>query len=290
MLTYFLILKFLDNSNKRKKYFFVNSLFLVCVFFGSYANAESVKLIGDFVQGGLIRGKTSFDAKVFFDEIKLNLSSEGWFVFGFGRKHPNSSKLRVEFLDGTFKIFEFDIKQRKWDTQRIDGLPKNMVDPPQNTLKKIKKDSEEVKIARSYFFDRDWFKDSFLWPLKGKITGVYGTKRILNGLPKQPHYGVDIAAPEGVVVVSANTGLVRLAKKNLYYTGGTIIIDHGHGVTSTYLHLSNLSVDKGDIVIKGDRIGFVGRTGRSTGPHLDWRINWFDTRIDPLLLVEEYNN
>ena len=271
---------------KKQSLIFICVTSLVYIFLLLSANSEPVKFYGTFTQGGLMRGKTAFDAEVFFDNKKINLSSDGWFVFGFGRSHPILSKLKVVFSDDTFEIYELNIKQRKWPTQRIDGLPNKMVNPPINTLKRIKSEAEEVKISRSNFLDRDWFKDSFLWPLKGKITGVYGTKRILNGLPRQPHYGVDIAAPEGRSVVAANSGLVRLAKLNLYYTGGTIIIDHGHGVTSTYLHLSQLSVVKGEIVKKGQRIGLVGQTGRSTGPHLDWRINWYDKRIDPLLVVD----
>tara|TARA_Y100000590_G_C15708825_1_gene1009583 strand:- start:315 stop:1175 length:861 start_codon:yes stop_codon:yes gene_type:complete len=278
--------KFFSRLVEKKLGLLIGVTSIVYIFLLFSANSEPIKLYGSLTQGGLVRGKTAFDAKVFFDNQKLNLSSEGWFVFGLGRSHPISSKLKLIFADGKIEIYKFNIKQRKWLTQRIDGLPNKMVNPPNNTLKRIKNEAEEIKIARNSFLDRDWFKDSFSWPLKGKVTGVYGTKRILNGLPRQPHYGVDIAAPEGRIVVSANSGLVRLAKLNLYYTGGTIIIDHGHGVTSTYLHLSQLSVVKGEIVNKGQKIGLVGNTGRSTGPHLDWRINWYDKRIDPLLVVD----
>ena len=160
-----------------------------------------------------------------------------------------------------------------------------MVTPPESVLARIK--SENAKIAEARAQDRAEpdYLTGFVWPTVGRISGVYGSQRILNGKPRQPHYGIDIAAPAGTPVRAPADGIVTLAEGDLYYTGGTLIIDHGHGLTSAFLHMKDVEVALGQRVRQGERIGTVGSTGRSTGPHLDWRINWFKARIDPSLLA-----
>ena len=123
-------------------------------------------------------------------------------------------------------------------------------------------------------------------PVEGIISGVYGSQRILNGKPRWPHYGIDIAAKLGTMIKSSGTGIVTMAEDDLYYTGGTIIMDHCHGISTIYSHLENILVSVGDQINKGDIIGTVGSTGRSTGPHLDFRINWFQTRLDPMSVLK----
>ena len=178
------------------------------------------------------------------------------------------------------------VEPRKYRMQRINGLPKNMISPPKKVLERIIIENKKIKKVRMRDSNFSFWKLGFVWPAKGRISGVYGSQRILNGRPKQPHYGIDIAAPKGSLVVAPTGGVVALAEPDLYYSGGTIILDHGHGLTSAFLHMDKLFVAVGDVVSQSQPIGTIGSTGRSTGPHLDWRINWFEKRIDPGLLVE----
>jgi murein DD-endopeptidase MepM/ murein hydrolase activator NlpD len=177
------------------------------------------------------------------------------------------------------------IKSRVYDIQRIDGLPPRMVTPPESVLARIKRENAKIHAARMNDRAEPFFEKGWVWPAKGRISGVYGSQRILNGKARRPHFGVDVAAPVGVKVIAPSDGVVVLAESSLYYTGGTIILDHGHGLTSAFLHMSALAVKAGQRVQQGDLLGAVGATGRATGPHLDWRINWFDRRLDPALLA-----
>ena len=163
---------------------------------------------------------------------------------------------------------------------------KKMVTQPKSFWDRIKKENKIIKEVRSLNSNVDFVFQKFTWPAQGIISGVFGSQRILNGKPKRPHYGIDIAAKKGAKVVAPTESIVRMAEKDLYYTGGTIMLDHGHGLTSVYSHLSSINVKVGDKILKNQKIGEVGSTGRSTGPHLDWRVNWFDQRLDPLLLLE----
>jgi murein DD-endopeptidase MepM/ murein hydrolase activator NlpD len=160
-----------------------------------------------------------------------------------------------------------------------------MVTPPKKVLERIRRENRMIKKVRAVDSATPHFLKGWIWPSKGRISGVYGSQRVLNGKPRRPHFGVDVAAPVGTPVVAPSDGVVTLVEKDLYYTGGTIIIDHGHGLSSAFLHMNDVTVKKGQAVKQGDRIGTIGKTGRATGPHLDWRINLFDARIDPQLLV-----
>ncbi len=239
---------------------------------------------GEAVQGGMMLLKTTpgFTATANDDPIMVN--DKGYMVIGFHR--DDIEPIIVKSFDGAAFHTRLTItpKQRQYKEQHINGLPKQMVTPPDNVIQRIKNDREMVADARAHATPIAAFMDAFDWPTHGIITGVYGARRILNGEPRAPHYGIDIAAPEGTAVVAPQSGIIRMVK-DLYYTGWTIILDHGHGVSSTFLHLANVTVSEGDTVTKGAIIGVVGSTGRSTGPHLDWRINWFDKRLDPALLV-----
>lgn len=247
--------------------------------------AGALSLEGDFEQGGVVFGKTDPNAKVRFAGRELRLTEDGRFVFGFGRDFAESAELEVEYPDGQRELRTLAVSPRTYAIQRIDGLPPKKVSPPEEVWERIKRENAEIAAARAQDHALTGFLGPFQWPTEGIITGVYGSQRILNGQPKRPHYGIDIAAPEGTLVVAPAGGVVSLVASDYYYTGGTIIIDHGHGLTSAFLHMAEVSVEEGQTVRPGEKIGTVGSTGRSTGPHLDWRINWFKERLDPATLV-----
>jgi len=251
-------------------------------------NINDIKIIlkGNFVQGGLVIGKINKNLNIKFKEKILRKTSDGSFVIGFGRDHPKQANLYF-FINQNWVLKKLDIKQRKYKTQVINGLEKKMVTPPKSFWERIKKENKVIKEVRSLDSNVDFIFQKFDWPTKGIISGVFGSQRILNGKPKRPHYGVDIAAPEGTDILAPTEAIVRMAEKDLYYTGGTIMLDHGHGVTSVYSHLSSINVKVGDKINKDQKIGEVGSTGRSTGPHLDWRVNWFSERLDPALFIKK---
>ena len=247
-------------------------------------NNTKVFLEGDFIQGGLVKGKTDNNKSVKFKKRLLRKTSKGFFVIGFGRDHPQIANLSLK-INQKWITKNINIEKRVYKTQIINGLEKKMVTPPKSFYERIIRENKVIKEIRNLDSDIDFIFQKLNWPAKGIISGVFGSQRILNGKPKRPHYGIDIAAKKGTSVIAPIESIVRLAEKDLYYTGGTIMLDHGHGVTSVYSHLSLINVNVGDKVKKGQKIGEIGSTGRSTGPHLDWRINWFLERLDPALLV-----
>ena len=244
-----------------------------------------INLEGDFIQGGLVKGRTNKNITIKFRDKILRKTSNGEFVIGFGRDHPANAYLTLE-INNKLITKSFKIKKRIYKTQKINGLRKKMVTPPKSFYERIIRENKSIKEVRNLNSNVDFVFQKFSWPTKGVISGVFGSQRILNGKPKRPHYGIDIAAKKGATVVAPTESIVRMAEKDLYYTGGTIMLDHGHGLTSVYSHLSSINVKVGDKILKNQKIGEVGSTGRSTGPHLDWRVNWFDQRLDPLLLLE----
>ncbi len=257
----------------------------VPVLFCSATEAGPLSLDGSFSQGGLVIGRTAPDSQIWLDDRRIGVSSEGVFVFGFGRDAKPDARLRARFVDGTETVRRLAVARRTYNIQRIEGLPKRMVTPSPAQLERIREESRIIRAARGTFSSGSAFADGFIWPVRGIVSGVYGSQRILNGKPRRPHLGIDIAAPAGTPVMAAARGTVTLAEPDLYFTGGTIIIDHGLGISSVYSHLSALLVRTGQAVNQGEAIGSVGSTGRSTGPHLDWRVNWFQERLDPALLV-----
>ena len=249
-------------------------------------SAILLKLVsGKAVQGGMLVFQTKAGTKIILDGLELPVSADGLFVLGFHRDDVTPQELRAMDASGKTAKLTLTPEMRDWEIQRIDNLPTNMVTPPEAVITRIKKDIKNVKAARAVISDfDDVLKNGFVWPVWGRISGIYGSQRILNGKPRQPHYGIDIAAPSGVAVRAAGAGRVTMAM-DLYFTGGTVIIDHGFGLNSTYSHLKDMYVRPGDRVTRGGVIGSVGSTGRSTGPHLDWRINWRNKRLDPLLIA-----
>lgn len=247
--------------------------------------AAQVKLEGPLVQGGLVFGYTTPGAKVWQNNQPVRISDDGVFLIGFDRDMPNTSLVKVKYPDGRLVRKTLTVQQRKYAIQKL-TLPKHKAAPITNEdIYRTWRELGEVQKARQRDDDRQDFAEGFIWPLTGPITGVYGSQRIINGKKKQPHYGVDIARPTGTPVVAPAAGLITLAEPDLFYSGGTILIDHGHQLTSSLLHLSKLKVKVGDRVRKGQVIGEVGATGRATGPHLDWRMKLRKYQVDPQMLV-----
>ena len=244
-------------------------------------NLYAIDLRGEFYQGNLIVGKTQIKNKVFIDGKKIKVSNDGFFVFGLSKNREKDVVIEV-FKNNVSNKITKKIFKKLYKIQKINGLPKKQVTPPKEFYERIKKDNKLITKARNINSGLVFFTDKFKAPIDNAIiTGVYGSKRILNGIPKSPHYGLDFAAKEGTNIKAMLDGQVTLAEKDLYYTGGTIIFDHGHGVSTLYMHLKNVGVTKGQIVKQGDVIGTVGKTGRSTGAHLDIRLNWFGVKLDP---------
>jgi len=240
---------------------------------------------GKFIQGSFILGKTQPDSKVFIDKKKVKVTKEGYFAFGLGRDRKNDVVITINKKKIIKKVFK-----RKYKIQRIDGLEEKKVTPPEEVYERIKRENKWIGEARAINSDLTFFKKKFINPLENAIvTGVYGSQRILNGKPKWPHYGIDFAAEEGTEIKAMLDGVVTLAEPDLFYTGGTLIFDHGHGISTLYMHMETLLVKKGQKVKQGDVIGTVGSTGRSTGAHLDVRLNWFQTRLDPATVLDIKN-
>lgn len=240
---------------------------------------------GELIQGAIVIGRTDPQASVRFDDRPLRVGPDGHFVIGFDRDAPVKQSLAVTLPAGRRIERELEIARRDYDIQHIDGLKPEQVSPPPEAIERILRDVEIVKKARERDDPRQDFLQEFRWPLIGRITGVYGSQRVLNGEPKRPHYGIDIAAPAGTVVRAPAAGIVTVAEPDMYYSGGTIVLDHGHGLSSAFLHMRRLAVEVGQRVERGEPLGEVGATGRSTGAHLDWRVNLFERRLDPRFLV-----
>ena len=256
--------------------------FLIILLTSTQLNAIEFK--GKFLQGHYIVGKTDPSAKIIIDKKEVKVSKDGYFVFGLDRDRKFDLTI-TKTIDGKKEIITKQVQKRKYNIQRIDGLDEKKVTPPESLYKRIKEENNKIGEARAINSDLPFFKNQFIMPVEGIISGVYGSQRILNGKPRWPHYGIDIAAKQGTMIKSSGSGVVTMAEDDLYYTGGTIIMDHGHGISTIYSHLETVMVSVGDKINQGDIIGTVGSTGRSTGPHLDFRVNWFQTRLDPMSLI-----
>ncbi|MGB0833061.1 MAG: M23 family metallopeptidase [Psychrobium sp.] len=241
-------------------------------------------LKGEFTQGALLVGKTRPNTVVTLNNKKVAVADNGSFVIGFGRDATLENQLSFTFGGKTLSR-ELVLSKRKYRESRVNGISKKITNPNPKNIARAQKDAKQVRAARAVWSDNQHFAQNFIWPAPGRISGVYGSVRYYNGKMGRPHYGVDMASPIGTPVVAPADGIVRLYVPDMFYSGGTLIIDHGMGVSSTFLHLSKGHVKAGDTVKQGDLIAEIGNTGRSTGPHLDWRMNWNNQRVDPQLLV-----
>jgi len=250
--------------------------------------ALAVDMDGIFKQGGMIRGQTEAGTKVFLDEVEIKVDAKGRFVFGFGRDAEPKAILKL-IKDGKTEEVVLTITPQDYDIERVDGLPEKTVTVPEEERIRREKETAMVRDARDGITDQDDWAEPFIAPAVGRISGVYGSQRILNGEPRWPHYGLDITGDVGTPVKAPAGGIVKLAEPNFLLEGGIIIIDHGFGVNSTFMHLSKVSVKPGQRVEQGDIIGNIGMTGRASGPHLDWRVNWGEVRLDPALVLEAFS-
>ena len=261
----------------------ISKLFLIITFLTT-TQLNAVEFKGKFIQGHYIVGVTDPSSKIIIDKKNVKVSEDGYFVFGIDRDRKFDLTI-TKINNGKKEKIIKKVLKRKYNIQRIDGLEESKVTPPESVYKRIKKENNKIGEARAINSDLPFFKNQFIMPVEGIISGVYGSQRILNGKPRWPHYGIDIAAKKGTMIKSSGSGVVTMAEDDLYYTGGTIIMDHGHGISPIYSHLETVLVSVGDKINKGDLIGTVGSTGRSTGPHLDFRVNWFQTRLDPMSIL-----
>ena len=250
-------------------------------------NLTALEFKGKFIQGSFILGKALPGSKVLVDNKKVRVTNDGTFVFGIGRDRENNIVFKIT-NNGKTNVIEKKIFKRKYKIQRIDGLPPKQVTPPPEVFDRIKKDNILIGKARAIDSPLTYFKENFIYPVDDYIiTGVYGSQRILNGKPRRPHYGIDFHAPEGTPVKAMMDGVVTLVKKDMYFTGGTIIFDHGHGISTLYMHMKDINVTVDQKVKKGQIVGTLGQSGRATGPHLDIRLNWFEVKLDPASILNK---
>lgn len=251
----------------------------------SVESVSSVTIRGETIQGGLLFIQATPGSHAFLDEQEIMVSPAGDFVIGFDRDETGDRHLRVTLPQGETERITLKVRPREYAIERVDGLPPSTVTPDPEAAQRIADEAAMVSQARAMRAPRTDYLDGFDWPASGRISGVYGSQRILNGEPGRPHYGMDIAAPTGSPVYAPADGVITLAYPDMYFSGGTLILDHGQGLSSTFLHLSKIVLATGTVVKKGDLIALVGSTGRASGPHLDWRMNWLDRKVDPQLLL-----
>lgn len=236
-------------------------------------------------QGALVFGKVPAGSVVEYAGRQLRPTPYGTVVFGVDRREQGPLRLEVLRPDGTRTAESIAVTARDWPLEHVDGVPPKTVNPPPAIAERIRREQARVSAARTRDDDRADFAAPFTWPVQGRISGRFGSGRVYNGQPGAGHSGMDIAAPTGTPVKAPAAGVVTFAD-DLYLTGGTVLLDHGHGVSSNFLHLSRMDVKAGDRVAQGEVLGAVGATGRATGPHLHWGMSWFDVRVDPLLILE----
>ena len=249
-------------------------------------HAFALELKGHLTQGGLVTGKLQNVKQVKLNDKVIPVTPGGSFVFGFGRDEALTHTLSWQKSDDSWHKQPIIITKRDYDIDKITGVEQKYVSPPKSVLERTKREAKAVREARNTFSHREDFLSPLYRPATGRISGVYGSQRYFNGTPKRPHFGLDIANKTGTPVHAPVAGKVVFADPDLYYSGGTLILDHGFGVTTTYIHLHKLNVKVGQEVKLGEKIGEIGATGRVTGPHLDWRLNWGQVRLDPALLMQ----
>ncbi len=263
----------------------LKKLIFFLIFFVS-SDAFAMNFHGKFIQGHFIIGKTEPKSKIWIDNKNVKVTKDGYFAFGIGRDRKYDIVIIKELNKKKQKIVR-KIQKRKYKIQRIDGLPEKKVTPPKELYERIRRENKIIADARTIESDLTFFKNKFISPLENAIvTGVYGSQRILNGKPKWPHYGIDFAAKEGTKIKAMLGGTATMVEPDLFYTGGTVIFDHGHGISTLYMHMEKIFITEGQKVKQGEIIGTVGSTGRSTGAHLDIRLNWFGTRLDPASVLK----
>ena len=265
--------------------FRVLTIFSSLILSANISASDDPKFVGTFEQGGLVLGQLAEGETVSYKGKSLKINNKNQFLLGFGRNEPSEVEITVHDQLGQRNIV-LNIAARDYAIQKIEGVPQKTVNPSEEHLNRIQQDAASVRQARRLISNQDDFTAGFIEPSSGPITGVYGSQRFYNGVPKSPHYGIDYAAPTGAPVIAPAGGIITLVHNDMFYSGGTLILDHGHGLSSTFLHLSQILVAQGQRVTPGMVIAKIGASGRATGPHLDWRMNWLDQRIDPQLVLQ----
>lgn len=246
---------------------------------------HGIRLEGNFTQGGMVMGQAPAGAKIQFQKRNLPVAANGVFVLGFGRDDTSPQTLQITLPGGARQNIALAIRKREFQVQKVTGVPARTVNPDPKDMARIEKEQAAVGGAREVVSLHTFFRDEFIWPVKGPVTGVYGSQRFYNGEARSPHFGVDLAVPHGTLILAPADGVVSMAYPDMFFSGDTIVLDHGMGISTSYLHMSEMLVKKGDVVKKGQPIGKVGASGRATGPHLCWRLNWFQQRLDPQLIM-----
>ncbi|BCT91110.1 peptidase [Lysobacter helvus] len=254
-------------------------------------HARTTYVLPDEVQqGALVIGHTHPDARVEYAGRVVRVAPDGTFAIGVARDAPASIVVAITPPSSAPIEHRITVTPRDFPVERITGVPPQTVSPPPEIAARIEREQAAVAAARTRDDARSDFAQAFIWPVRGRISGRFGNRRVYvlkdgTDVPQAPHSGMDIAAPTGTPVLAPAAGIVTFAATDLYLTGGTLLLDHGHGVSSNFLHLSRIDVHVGDRVAQGQVIGAVGATGRASGPHLHWGMNWFEVRIDPLLVL-----
>ena len=269
--------------------FFVGALLVAAIGFSMPSVACEIPLIGEALQGGLLIGRAQPGATVTVDGRTVRVAPDGLFLLGFGRDAAAPVRIIARDPAGTVTDCAVTPEKREYKITRIDGLPKRKVSPNPADMKRIRADNAAIARTRNRDTAATDFTDGFRWPLAGRISGVFGSQRVLNGQPRRPHNGVDIAAPAATPIAAPAPGVVALVEDDMFLTGKSVMLDHGHGLTSVYVHMSSIAVTQGQRLKRGDVIGAVGKTGRATGNHLHWGVTLFETHLDPALLAGEMN-
>ena len=245
------------------------------------ADTSRVTFSNSLEQGSLVFGKAPGAARVSVDGTNALVSPDGEFVFGFAYDQTKSATVALLYNDGTRETRVIAPIARQYELQAINGVPEKFVSPSPDQLVRIKREGDTIVQARTRDTAQTFFDGGFDWPIAGIITSLFGSRRVLNGVPKSPHLGVDIAAPEGTPIHAPADAIVSLVGPDFYYDGNLTLLDHGHGVSTCYVHQQKILVKEGDRVRRGDVIGAIGQTGRATGPNLHWGLNLFQLKLDP---------
>ena len=256
-------------------------------------DAALTRGIDSIAQGGLLRGRLPPGSRLVLAGAaprEVRVAASGAFALGAGRDAGGELELQVTPPGLPACRWSLAVTPRDWKIERVDGVPESTVNPPPAIAERIAREQAAVAEARTRDDDREDFEGAFDWPVTGRVSGVFGSQRVYNGTPKSPHSGLDVAAKAGTPLVAPAPGVITFARPDLYLTGGTVLLDHGHGLSSSFLHLSRIDVAVGQRVERGQRIGLVGATGRATGPHMHWGLNWFDVRLDPQPLLDPLRN
>lgn len=255
--------------------------FIILIFPVNFKAETFPKIFGCFCEGGIITGNLAEGSNLKIDNKQIEIFDKGRFIFAFGRKYKEN--IKIEIND---KVKKFSVSKKKYTIENIKGLPRKKVEPSKEDLNKIISDQDKIKKAKKMGYKTRLFNEKFILPSKGRMSGFYGSQRILNSKPRRPHAGIDIAAKEGTSVIAPSSGIIKLVEEDMFFTGNTVIMDHGLGLISIFAHLNEVFVEKGEKVFQGQKIASIGMTGRATGPHLHWGVYLNNTSVDPEVLLK----